>query len=440
MDRRYWSIEYWRICLVLFIAFSAGMITGRWLICLTLSLIGYVGWLYFKLHQFNHWLSQGTHANDLSGSNGIWERFETRILDIQKKSKKRKKRTSKLLKRLQRIIKGLPYATIILNENNEIEWANEKARNYLNVDIKKDQRQRIDNLIRLPELVEMFNQNSDQEIETTLPHNNQRRLSVQYVPIQKDLKLILARDISDFINIQQMRKNFISNASHELRTPLTVISGYLEIMSEDQTLPQHLKPAVSHSSTQSLRMKNIIEDMLTLSRLERSELDEDSCTVIDVPSILHTICNDEIKIISDTHILQTQIDDQLHLNGVKSEIISVCSNLIQNAIQHTPDGTQIIIEWSKSADGEAVLTVKDNGPGIAKEHLAHLTERFYRADKGRSQDRGGTGLGLAIVQHIIQRHGGQLKISSVINKGSSFNVLFPTDKVVIAKLASKLTQ
>ena len=217
---------------------------------------------------------------------------------------------------------------MILNENNEIDWANEKALSYLNVNISTDRGQRIDNLLRSPEAVKLVTGKKNKEIETSLPHNTDRRLAVQYVPVQKNLKLVLARDISDRINIQQMRKNFISNASHELRTPLTVIAGYLEIMSEDEQLAEHLKPAVENSSVQSARMKNIIEDMLTLSRLEKSELDEDSCVKVNVPGILQSICNNEITIISDnSHKLTTDINDQIFLSGVESEITSICSNL-----------------------------------------------------------------------------------------------------------------
>jgi len=430
MDSHYWSAEFWRIALFIFIAIVAGSITNHWLACFTISSIIYSAWLLYKINKLNQWLKDKDYSDNSSESTGIWERIETRIRDIYKSSQKNKKRTTKLLKRFQGIVQGLPYATVILNSNNEIDWANEKAKNYLNIDIVTDRGQRIDNILRSPDAVKLVNNKNTKEIETSLPHNSERLLAIQFVPVQKDLKMVLARDISDRINVQQMRKNFISNASHELRTPLTVIAGYLEMMTDDESLPDHLKPAIESSSIQSARMKSIIDDMLTLSRLEKSELDEDSCIRVDVPSILKSICNDEIKITStDGHKIKTEISDDLCLTGVETEIISVCSNLIQNAIKHTPPGTDITVSWKKHDDGDALLIVEDNGPGIPQEHLSYLTQRFYRVDKGRSRDKGGTGLGLAIVQHIIQRHGGQLKISSQINKGSSFSAKFPQEKV-----------
>jgi two-component system phosphate regulon sensor histidine kinase PhoR len=180
-------------------------------------------------------------------------------------------------------------------------------------------------------------------------------------------------------------------------------------------------------------MQLIIEDFLTLSRLETSELNNNSNTVIDLPVILQSLCDDQSKLISgNTHTIETDIDLGLSFKGSEAEIISVCSNLIQNAIRHTKAGTHIKVEWKKMPSGRASLAVIDNGQGIAMEHIAHLTERFYRVDKGRSQDKGGTGLGLAIVQHSIQRHGGKLNIRSAVGKGSTFVASFPVDRVVEA--------
>ena len=436
LDNQYWRVEFWRLALVGFIALVGAIISGQWLLCLVLSLSGYIIWLLSKLYKFNCWLNDGSNPDELTDNDGIWLRLETRIIAMNRKGKKHKKRTSKILKRFQGIIKGLPYATVVLNGNNEIEWANEKALDFLNIDLKKDRGQRVDNIIRIPSAVKLFNKNTNSDIEVSFPHNTDRRLALQYVVVQKDLKLVLASDISDRINVQQMRKNFISNASHELRTPLTVIAGYLEMMSDDDTLPDHLRTAVEQADSQSARMKSIVEDMLTLSRLEKSELDEESCTNINIPIILQRICTNEIQVISNkTQTINTQIDSSLHIKGIETEIISVLNNLIQNAVRHTPEGTKISVEWLKNTAGEACFSVVDDGPGIPDEHLPHLTQRFYRVDQSRSRENGGTGLGLAIVQHIINRHGGKMTITSTFGKGSNFVVVFPKDKTIEIKTA-----
>jgi two-component system, OmpR family, phosphate regulon sensor histidine kinase PhoR len=431
MGSSYWKTESWRMMLVLFVALLGGKLSGYWLVSLNGALIGYIGWLLYKIYHLYKWLKNGANSNSLPDNNGILEAITHQIQVLEKKSKKRKKRMSKLLRRFQAIITGLPDATVVINANNEIDWANKMATDYLYIDIKKDHGQRLDNLMRMPNVHKMLANNSREEIEISLPQHPGRQLTLQFIPVQKDLKLLFARDISERVHIQQMRKNFIANASHELRTPLTVISGYLEMMSADDNLPEYLQTAVNSASAQSARMQHIIEEMLTLSQLEQSELDDQSCTVIDMASIIQGICDNEAALLTDnTHFLETKLESSLLLKGAETEIISVCSNLIHNAIRHTQDGTQVKVTWKKTFSGEACLTVKDNGQGIPAEHLSHLTERFYRVDKGRKQDKGGTGLGLAIVQHIMQRHGGRLTIQSTVSKGSTFTACFPIEKVL----------
>ncbi len=436
MNNREWRIERWRIALVLFIALAGGMLTGYWLGSLSLSLAAYIGWLLYKLKQLHSWLIKGAKPSLLPDSNGIWEQITQQIQHTHKKSDRRKERMAGLLKRSQGIITALPYATVVLNGNNEIDWANSISNEYLNVDIKKDRGQRIENIIRLPKVHKILEKQSKKEVEVSFPMGDyglERQVAIQVIPVGSDLKLLIARDISERANIYRMRKNFIANASHELRTPLTVIAGYLEMIQGDEKLPGNLQPAVMAASEQSIRMQRIIEDLLTLSRLENSELDDNSSHIINVPSVLDKICDNETALIgNDAHCIEKNIDTRLKIKGSDAEIISACGNLIHNSIRHTQDGTKIKVVWQKTDAGEGCLSVIDNGQGIPAEHLMHLTERFYRVDKGRSRDKGGTGLGLAIVQHIIQRHGGKLDIKSEVGKGSIFSICFPASRVVIS--------
>jgi len=433
MNKSYWSTEYWRIVLVFFIAVLIGAQSGQWLLSLSLSLAGYIVWLLYRLFQLYQWLEGGAKASKMPESNGIWEGINHQIQGLQKKSTTRKKRMGKLLKRSKIIITGLPYATVVLNDNNEIDWANKTSAKFLNIHRKLDRGQRIENLIRIPEFHELLAQESGKEIEISLAHQQENRiLALQLTRVQKDFKLLIARDVSERVNVQQMRKNFIANASHELRTPLTVISGYLEMIQNDENLPEQLQTDISLINDQADRMQDIINDMLTLSKLENSALQIDSDQVLDMSLIIQNICNEEAKLISSNkHTLEIEIDSDLKITGSEVEIISVCSNLIHNAIRHTQEGTQIDVSWKKSiATGDACFTVVDNGQGIPAEDISHLTERFYRVDKGRSRDNGGTGLGLAIVQHILQRHGGRLDIVSTLGKGSKFIACFPSKRIV----------
>jgi len=420
----YWGIERGRFVLIIIAALLLGWITGFWQTSLILSLIIYIIWLLYKVQQLHNWLEKGGKIENVPDSDGIWERINYHILTTKKKSKVRKGRMSNLLKRFQGIITSLPYATVVLSGKNEIDWANKASAQLLGIKLKTDRGQRLENLLRIPKVQKLLNHNEQKEIEVSMLYDKQSKLAIQLIPIEKDLKLLIARDISERVSLQEMRKNFIANASHELRTPLTVIAGYLEIMQADETLPNKLKPAVEAAIGQSTRMQRIIEDLLTLSRLENSELDDEKIESIDVAKLIKTISNNEISIDKNNHIIKLELDETLFINGIESEIASVCTNLIHNAIRYTPKKTNISIRWQRNSAGNAIFSVEDQGNGIAAEHLSHLTERFYRVDKGRSQDKGGTGLGLAIVQHIVNRHKAKLEIQSEIGKGSKFSIYF----------------
>jgi len=435
MEHDCWSLERWRIALVLFGGFLGGVLTGFWLVSFIIALVVYIAWLLYKLQQLHNWLEKGGKTTALPDSDGIWERINYHINKTQKRSNRRKERMGTLLKRFQEIITNLPYATVVLTKNNEIDWANKLSVDLLKIDIKKDRGQRLENLIRDPKVQKLLSRNKKYEIEISAPHDRQLKLALQLIPIEGDLKLFIARDISERVHLQQMRRNFIANASHELRTPLTVIAGYLEMLQMDIALPETLIPAVDSASEQSARMQSIIEDLLTLSRLEKSELSEDKNEMLSFAEIIRSSCDNESALDNNKHPLDlSALDKSLKLAGAQSEIVSVCSNLIHNAFRYTPAGTEIKITWKKLASGEGLFSVADKGQGIAPEHIAHLTERFYRVDKGRSQEAGGTGLGLAIVQHIIQRHGGRLEIKSVVGEGSTFSVYFPTERVLVTEV------
>ena len=435
MEHDCWSLERWRIALVLFGGFLGGVLTGFWLVSFIIALVVYIAWLLYKLQQLHNWLEKGGKTTALPDSDGIWERINYHINKTQKRSNRRKERMGTLLKRFQEIITNLPYATVVLTKNNEIDWANKLSVDLLKIDIKKDRGQRLENLIRDPKVQKLLSRNKKYEIEISAPHDRQLKLALQLIPIEGDLKLFIARDISERVHLQQMRRNFIANASHELRTPLTVIAGYLEMLQMDIALPETLIPAVDSASEQSARMQSIIEDLLTLSRLENSELSEDKNEMLSFAEIIRSSCDNESALDNNKHPMDlSALDKSLKLAGAQSEIVSVCSNLIHNAFRYTPAGTEIKITWKKLASGEGLFSVADKGQGIAPEHIAHLTERFYRVDKGRSQEAGGTGLGLAIVQHIIQRHGGRLEIKSVVGEGSTFSVYFPTERVLVTEV------
>lgn len=226
--------------------------------------------------------------------------------------------------------------------------------------------------------------------------------------------------------LERVRKDFVANVSHELRTPLTVVLGYLESLLNqaqyDDTLPKDL---LNKMHQQSLRMQNIIEDLLLLSRIESNKPIPVSDQLVDINHLLIIIQqSSEPLVIEKQQQLTITIDKVLKIKGNRDELHSLFSNLIFNAIKYTPAKGQIDIRWLVR-DNRAIFEVQDTGIGIAENHIPRLTERFYRVDKSRSRESGGTGLGLAIVKHILIRHHGQLEIESKEEQGSTFRCVFP---------------
>lgn len=237
--------------------------------------------------------------------------------------------------------------------------------------------------------------------------------------------LIVLRDLTREQQIERMRADFVANASHELRTPLAALSGFLEtIQGAAKNDPKAQAKFMGLMRSQADRMRRLIDDLLSLSRIEMNEhvrpsgevdLAQVATHVRDVLSPMAADVGCEIKVTSEGPVI---------VAGSRDELVQVVQNLAENALKYAGSGklVEIIVQRSgRSAD----ISVRDHGPGIADEHIPRLTERFYRVNVQESRSRGGTGLGLAIVKHIVNRHRGRLVISSEIGKGSAFTVKIP---------------
>ncbi|MDD5392947.1 MAG: phosphate regulon sensor histidine kinase PhoR [Thiothrix sp.] len=409
----YWNLEIRRVVWVIGSGIVLGLLSGHWALALLAVSFGYIGWTLFKLRQLQRWLINGQNPDDMPDSDGAWEQIAYLIHKAQQKSANRKQKQQELLMRFNNILSVLPDAAILLDGDNHIQWANKSAAALLAINEKTDIGQRIDNLVRNPCLHNALVENSDKEIRFTAPRNDNLTLQARLLPVQGGLRLLNVRDISQRIQLQKTRKAFIANASHELRTPLTVLMGYMELFESDPELPMHLIPPLQQSREQAERMQQIINDMLALSRLENQEMAPLSGKKVVMDELLESAAmaiRDTFA--SDTHTLETQIEPGININGIEKDIASVVTNLLANAVRHTPPGTHIRLVWKRKKSGHACLYIEDDGPGIPKAHIPHLTERFYRVDNGRARESGGTGLGLAIVKHVMQHHNGYLTIKS----------------------------
>jgi two-component system phosphate regulon sensor histidine kinase PhoR len=219
----------------------------------------------------------------------------------------------------------------------------------------------------------------------------------------------------------------VANASHELRSPLTVISGYLDVLSDDSSIPETWQKPVAQMRIQASRMRQILGELLELSRLESA-----GPAKSDAPVKVTELIENSIQALgghADVAKISIDASSTAQLRGNSAEIETVILNLLSNAIRYTPADGEITVSWHSDANG-ADLVVADTGVGIDPEYIPRLTERFFRVDRGRSRDDGGIGLGLAIVKHVLARHDAELTVTSKSGIGSEFCCHFPRSRLV----------
>jgi two-component system phosphate regulon sensor histidine kinase PhoR len=400
-----------------------GWMLGHLWIGLALLLALYLGWHLVNLFRVDWWLRHRGFAEppDIGGT---WGDAITHVVRLHRRKRFHKQRFVQLFRQIQRSTAALPDGVVILNDQREIAWFNRMAAHLLNLRRSADLGLRIDNLVRQPEFARYLNEGQYANpvvIRTTAADG--LYLSLQIVPYGEGQLLLLVRDVSRQMRLENMRKDFVANASHELRSPLTVISGYLETLSQDPALDAELAAPVAEMRRQAERMTTIIGDLLELSRLESDESEVEGAP-LDVAALLAMLRKDVLARSEHPREVHVRVESTASLVGNESEIHSAFSNLVDNAAKYTPADGSIEMRWWVDADG-GHFAVIDTGIGIPAEHIPRLTERFYRVDPGRSRGTGGSGLGLAIVKHVLQRHGATLDIQSTQGRGSIFSCHFP---------------
>lgn len=387
----------------------------------------YLGWHLINLFRLEWWLRHRASAEppDLGGA---WGDVIAQIARLHRRKRYHKQRFIQLFRQIQRSTAALPDGVVILDGEREITWFNRMAAQLLGLRRPADLGLRIDNLMRQPELARYL-ENGDYSNPVVIRHATAEGvfLSLQMVPYGEGQLLLLVRDVSRQMRLEAMRKDFVANASHELRSPLTVISGYLETLSQDSALDPQLAPPIAEMRRQAERMTTIIRDLLELSRLEAAE-GEVRGEPIDVPALLAMLRKDVLARSERPREVRVEAESGAALIGSQTEIHSAFFNLVDNAAKYTPADGQIVMRWRVDSQG-GHFTVSDTGMGIQPEHIPRLTERFYRADPGRSRSTGGSGLGLAIVKHVLQRHGATLDIASAPGRGSEFTCHFPPRRI-----------
>ena len=405
-----------------------------------------LSWLVFdsiRLGKLLRWL-RSEQSNDTPGViagaapniGGVWGEVADRARRLLKVRDEQYQEIQGRLDEFLAAMQASPSGVVLLDAHGRIEWSNRMATEHFGFDAQRDVMQHIANLVREPAFT-AYMAAADFTHDVVIPGNFSTsarpvRLSVHVHSYGRDRKLLLSRDITAVELAEAMRRDFVANVSHEIRTPLTVLSGFIETL---QTLPLDVADRERYlalMSQQSHRMQTLVNDLLTLSRLEGSPSPDINHWA--TTSALFAQCEQDARALSV--VLKTQASHiefesgaACEIAGVYNELYSALSNLVTNAVRYTPQSGIVRVNWILLSDGRGEFVVKDTGPGIAPEHLPRLTERFYRVDRSRSRETGGTGLGLAIVKHVAQRHGAELKIQSEPGQGSRFSITFPAGRV-----------
>jgi two-component system phosphate regulon sensor histidine kinase PhoR len=400
---------------------AAGMLAA---FALVLVQLGY-------LWQLSDWLDR-PESGRLPDGWGAWTEIFSRLYKLRREDENNRAELSEWLTRFRQAMSRLPDGVVIMDDVLFLEWCNPVAEQHLGLSNERDKGMRVTNLIRSPHFIDyLILGRYEQPLTLSL---RERKLIVHIIPFENRRQILVTHDITESERIDMMRRDFIANASHELRTPLTVINGFLEIAlaqpdMDRETRLGHLKLMAE----QGQRMQNLVEDMLSLTRLESVDYPLRP-EPVRMALLLDQVRKEGEALSAGRHRITLEAHGP-DINGSAEELRSAFGNLVSNAVRYTPDGGQIWISW-KGGDGGPRFAVRDTGIGIRPEHISRLTERFYRVDKGRSRETRGTGLGLAIVKHVLLRHGAQLQIDSRPDVGSTFTVSFPPRLVIHAEKRS----
>ena len=436
----HWS-KYFSNLLAALLGFTlAGALVGYPAVGLAIGLSLALIWELSQMYRLMRWLNASTTSSEVPESIGPWRDLFDGIHRLQRRHLRVRDQLQAEVNRVQDFTDAMRDGVIMTNDKGVMEWWNGAAEYLLGFRKNSDRGLYIHNLIRTPVFKEYFDRRGYKEpLQIPSPDKPHIQLQLHVSPFGDDGRLIVVKDITRLVQLEQMRRDFISNVSHEMRTPLTVISGYLETMVDySDQLPSKWHRAINTMYQQSSRMEALLTDLLLLSKLETGDQLVDD-RVTDLKPLLEQVCQDARALSADKgHVISLTVGDRHYLRGDESQLRSAFSNLIFNAVKYTPAGGSITVNWATDKQG-GHLSVQDTGIGIDAVHIPRLTERFYRADPSRHQETGGTGLGLAIVKHVAINHDGNLDIRSEVGKGSEFICHFPRARLAEQPVADEPT-
>lgn len=437
---------FWLEALIVAVLTSAAALVA-WLLwgpLWALLVVGLIGVLYGMHHlrqmsQLLAWLEQPTGTHVPPGR-GAWEGVFATLHRRAKRAAEERRELSEALERFRHAAQALPEGVVILDAQRAIEWLNPRAEGHLGLSLAHDVGSPITNLVREPAFIAYIE--AGQYAEPLILHPLRtpgRTLELQAVRYGESQRLLLSRDISKLARLETMRRDFVANVSHELKTPITSIKGFIETVLDGAT-PEDTERFLRIVARQADRLDAIIDDLLSLSRIEKeAEASDIVLATTRLKEIVYGAAHDCLLKADERGVkfdIQCPDDAQARVNALLLQ--QAVRNLLENAVKYSDSGGFVVVSVEALPD-EVRIAVIDRGCGIAPEHHARLFERFYRVDKARSRKLGGTGLGLAIVKHIVLAHRGRVTVESALGKGSKFTIHLPTRPFSIGGDAKRKT-
>jgi|SRR5579884_1208748 two-component system phosphate regulon sensor histidine kinase PhoR len=421
-----WQVSLGRFVVLLVTAFAVGLPWHVELYTLLAALFGYCLWSLVSLYQVQRWL-RSRRRRPPPEDRGVWSDISAYVYQRLRAERSRKRRLIALLRAFREAAAALPDGVVVLTRGRSILWFNEAAAHLLGLAAPRDRHAHLDAFLPAPARNWIAADPAAEPLrEVPSARDADVRLSFRLIPYAREYMLLVVRDVTPLARLEQVRRDFVANVSHELRTPLTVLHGYLEML-DAETAPQ-LAPVLDDLRSQSRRMTQIVEDLLTLSRLDARQ--QPPPERVPMRALLSTLKREAEALSQGRHRIELARESELDLLGSADYLHSAFSNLVSNAVRYTPAGGRIEISWRATADGGARFAVADTGVGIPPEHLPRISERFYRVSTSRSRETGGTGLGLSIVKHVLQLHEARLEIESTVGVGSTFSGVFGRERLL----------
>lgn len=452
--RKKWMISFFFLLLFLFLLQAYLLYVAKKsffsssLISLIVTL--FLGYIFFKaltqpiqrMREMARRLDAGSLEREIQiYSKDEWGELTKAVEEMRIRLRKKIEEVSRERDYLKTILSGMIEGVLVVDERGRILMVNDALRKILSLSLEVVDKAPLE-AIRNAELEEAI-RNAIQEgknsaFELAFPLSGGKIIEVNVVGISPSLEerskegekingaIAVFHDISRLKELERVRQDFVANVSHELRTPLTTIKGYTETLLDgalkEEVAPQFLQVIQKHAD----RLTKIVEDLLTLSKIESKEfyLKQERLPLSElIDDVLDFIKEAAGK--KKISISRSIVPSSLEVTGDRSYLEQVLVNLLDNGIKYTHPGGEISVSTFENEQGEIQVAIKDNGMGIPREDLSRIFERFYRVDKGRSQELGGTGLGLSIVKHLIQAHGGRIWVESQLGKGSTFYFTLP---------------